>query len=259
MAALLGNFRAALSMGPKHKVLTFKFTAPAREIIDPIVGRIARTAKLCRDLRVTGPVGMPLQRKKWTLLKSPFIDKKSREQLEQQTHTRLIIVEGDDLAVSRYLDFFKREETEAGISIRVTENTFFDIQDFYTPSRLTAPNTIRRAQTQYSPQEKLERMDRALRRVAQVRDSVKAKKQRMKDSAASPSSDAPGATRAVDAPAAPAAASSEPAAPAASPAATPKRKSKASKAAQAAPAAEAPAGTPIAGEPAAESPAPPDK
>ncbi len=68
--------------------------APAREIIDPIVERIARNAQLCADLRVTGPIGLPIQRRKYTINKSPFVDKKSREQFEIQSHTRLIVIEG---------------------------------------------------------------------------------------------------------------------------------------------------------------------
>jgi small subunit ribosomal protein S10 len=39
---------------------------------------------------VRGPIPLPTKRERWTVLKSPHIDKKSREQFELRTHKRLI-------------------------------------------------------------------------------------------------------------------------------------------------------------------------
>ena len=55
--------------------------ASAREIVD----HAKRTGA-----RVAGPVPLPTRREIYTVLRSPFIDKKSREQFEIRTHKRLI-------------------------------------------------------------------------------------------------------------------------------------------------------------------------
>ena len=40
--------------------------------------------------QVSGPIPLPTKRQMWTVLRSPHIDKKSREQFELKTHKRLI-------------------------------------------------------------------------------------------------------------------------------------------------------------------------
>ena len=55
--------------------------ASAREIVD----HAKRT-----NARVAGPVPLPTRIERYTVLRSPHIDKKSREQFEIRTHKRLI-------------------------------------------------------------------------------------------------------------------------------------------------------------------------
>ena len=40
--------------------------------------------------KVAGPIPLPTHIKKWTVLRSPHVNKKSREQFEMRTHKRLI-------------------------------------------------------------------------------------------------------------------------------------------------------------------------
>lgn len=40
--------------------------------------------------QVSGPIPLPSKIERWTVLRSPHIDKKSREQFELQTHKRLL-------------------------------------------------------------------------------------------------------------------------------------------------------------------------
>src|ERR1700709_1388932 len=40
--------------------------------------------------QVSGPTPLPTKTKRWTVLRSPHVDKKSREQFELKTHKRLI-------------------------------------------------------------------------------------------------------------------------------------------------------------------------
>jgi small subunit ribosomal protein S10 len=55
-----------------------------RSVID-IVDTVRRTGA-----RVVGPIPLPTQISKYTVLRSPHVDKKSREQFEIRTHKRLI-------------------------------------------------------------------------------------------------------------------------------------------------------------------------
>ena len=58
-------------------------------IVDQTAGDIVRTAQKT-GASVRGPIPLPTKRERWTVLKSPHIDKKSREQFELRTHKRLI-------------------------------------------------------------------------------------------------------------------------------------------------------------------------
>lgn len=53
-----------------------------------IVGTVNRTGA-----RVRGPIPLPLRIERFTVNRSPHVDKKSREQFEIRTHKRLVIIE----------------------------------------------------------------------------------------------------------------------------------------------------------------------
>jgi small subunit ribosomal protein S10 len=58
-------------------------------IVDQSVAQIVSKAK-GTGARIAGPVPLPTRISRYTVLKSPHIDKKSREQFEIRTHRRLI-------------------------------------------------------------------------------------------------------------------------------------------------------------------------
>jgi len=58
-------------------------------LIDNSAREIVETAKRT-GATVKGPVPLPTEINKWTVLRSPHVDKKSREQFEIRTHKRLI-------------------------------------------------------------------------------------------------------------------------------------------------------------------------
>ena len=57
--------------------------------LDRSVEEIVRTAKRT-GARISGPVPLPTRRSVYTVLRSPHIDKKSREQFEIRRHKRLL-------------------------------------------------------------------------------------------------------------------------------------------------------------------------
>ena len=59
------------------------------KLIDLSSKEILETAKRT-GARVIGPIPLPTKKERYTVLRSPHIDKKSREQFETRTHKRLI-------------------------------------------------------------------------------------------------------------------------------------------------------------------------
>ena len=58
-------------------------------VLDQSTTEIVDTAKRT-GARLAGPIPLPTSKNKWTVLRSPHVDKKSREQFEIRTHKRLI-------------------------------------------------------------------------------------------------------------------------------------------------------------------------
>ena len=58
-------------------------------VLDQSTTEIVDTARRT-GARLAGPIPLPTDKNKWTVLRSPHVDKKSREQFELRTHKRLI-------------------------------------------------------------------------------------------------------------------------------------------------------------------------
>lgn len=88
------------------------------------VGLVESSAKTIVDTviaaggKVVGPIPLPTHIKKYTVLRSPHVNKKSREQFEMRTHKRLI----DILEVnSKVKDAFMKIELPDGIEIEMKD------------------------------------------------------------------------------------------------------------------------------------------
>ena len=58
-------------------------------VLDQSTGEIVNTAKRT-GAQVRGPIPLPNRIQKFTILRGPHVDKKSREQFEIRTHKRLL-------------------------------------------------------------------------------------------------------------------------------------------------------------------------
>jgi len=70
-------------------MLRIRVRAYENKVLDASVKQIIDTA-LRHDAKVQGPVPLPTEIKKYTVNRSPFIYKNTREQFEIRTHKRLI-------------------------------------------------------------------------------------------------------------------------------------------------------------------------
>ena len=85
-------------------------------ILDQSARQIVDTAERT-GAYVVGPVPLPTRIEKFTVIRSPFIDKHSREQFEIRTHKRLIdVVEPG----SKTVDQLMRLQLPAGVDIEIT-------------------------------------------------------------------------------------------------------------------------------------------
>jgi len=69
--------------------IRIRLKAYEHRVLDQATLEIASTAKRT-GARVRGPIPLPTRIEKFTVLRSPHIDKKSREQFEIRTHKRLL-------------------------------------------------------------------------------------------------------------------------------------------------------------------------
>ena len=84
-------------------------------VIDQTASDIVRTAEKT-GARVSGPIPLPTRVQRWTVLRSPHIDKKSREQFELRTHKRLL-----DINDSRpqTMDALTKLDLPAGVDVEI--------------------------------------------------------------------------------------------------------------------------------------------
>jgi len=81
--------------------------APAREIVQ----HAKRT-----NAKVSGPVPLPTRIERYTVLRSPFVDKKSREQFEIRTHKRIIDITEPN---ARTVEALNRLVVPAGVFVKI--------------------------------------------------------------------------------------------------------------------------------------------
>ena len=73
----------------KEQNIRIRLKAYDHRVLDTSAKEILETAKRT-GADVRGPIPLPTRIEKFTVLRSPHIDKKSREQFESRTHKRLI-------------------------------------------------------------------------------------------------------------------------------------------------------------------------
>ncbi len=84
-------------------------------MLDKSAGEIVVTAKRT-GARAAGPVPLPTRKTIYTVLRSPHIDKKSREQFEIRTHKRLIEIHD---STPQTIDALGRLDLPAGVDIEI--------------------------------------------------------------------------------------------------------------------------------------------
>lgn len=103
-------------MGRKTKnKIRIRLKGYDQRVLDRATQDIVETAKRT-GARIAGPIPLPTKREVFTVLRSPHIDRKSREQFEIRTHIRLL-----DLLnpTPETIDKLKVLPVAAGVDIKI--------------------------------------------------------------------------------------------------------------------------------------------
>ena len=85
------------------------------QLLDAAVKQIVLTVKRTGS-QVLGPVPLPNKKKRFTVLRSPHIDKKSREQFELTTHKRIVDIISP---AEQTMDALMKLNISAGVDVEI--------------------------------------------------------------------------------------------------------------------------------------------
>ena len=95
--------------------IRIRLKAYDHKLLDQSTQEIVETAKRT-NAKVAGPIPLPTKINRFTVLRGPFVDKKSREQFERRTHHRLLdIVEPTQATV----DALMKLDLSAGVDVEI--------------------------------------------------------------------------------------------------------------------------------------------
>lgn len=95
--------------------IRIKLRAYDHRLLDQSVKEIVETVHRT-GARIAGPVPLPTHIQKFTVLRSPHVDKKSREQFEIRTHKRLIDIHDP---TQQTVDALMQLELAAGVDVEI--------------------------------------------------------------------------------------------------------------------------------------------
>ena len=95
--------------------IRIKLKAYDHRLLDQAVAEIVETVRRT-GAKISGPIPLPTKREIYTVLRSPVIDKKSREQFELSTHKRLIDIFEP---TSKTIDALRKLNLPAGVDVEI--------------------------------------------------------------------------------------------------------------------------------------------
>src|ERR1700750_2611555 len=102
-------------MPPQAQKIRIRLKAYDHEVVAQSTKKIVETV-LRTQAKIRGPVPLPTEISRYTVIRSPHVDKDSREHFEMRVHKRLI-----DIAepTSKTVESLQRLELPAGVDIEI--------------------------------------------------------------------------------------------------------------------------------------------
>ncbi|MEI6633547.1 MAG: 30S ribosomal protein S10 [Chlamydiota bacterium] len=95
--------------------IRIRLKAYDHRVLDQSSEEIVETAKRT-GAKICGPIPLPTEIERYTVLRSPHVDKKSREQFEIRTHKRLLDILDP---TAKTIDELKKLNLPAGVDIKI--------------------------------------------------------------------------------------------------------------------------------------------
>lgn len=102
-------------MAQELQKIRIKLLAYDYRLLDVSAQEIADTAKRT-GASVAGPIPLPTKREVFTVLRSPHVDKKSREQFQIKTHRRILDIISP---TAKTIDALKKLDLPAGVYVEI--------------------------------------------------------------------------------------------------------------------------------------------
>ena len=99
----------------EQRVIRIKLKGYDHRILDQSAAEIVESARRT-GAQVSGPVPLPTKREIYTVLRSPHVDKKSREQFQVKTHKRLLDIVNP---TSKTVDALRKLDLPAGVDVEI--------------------------------------------------------------------------------------------------------------------------------------------
>ena len=98
-----------------ERTIRIKLRGYDHRILDQSAAEIVQSARRT-GAEVSGPIPLPTQRTVYTVLRSPHVDKKSREQFQMKTHKRLLDIVNP---TSKTVDALRKLDLPAGVDVEI--------------------------------------------------------------------------------------------------------------------------------------------
>ena len=95
--------------------IRIKLKSYDHNLVDKSAEKIVKTARNSGAV-VSGPIPLPTEKKIFTVLRSPHVDKRSREQFQLATYKRLMDIYS---STSRTIDALSKLELPSGVDIEI--------------------------------------------------------------------------------------------------------------------------------------------
>jgi len=98
-----------------NQTIRISLKAYDHHLLDKSTEKIVKTAKSTGAV-ISGPIPMPTKRTIYTVLRSPFVDKKSREQFQSKIHKRVVDILN---STPKTVESLMKLDLPAGVDIQI--------------------------------------------------------------------------------------------------------------------------------------------
>ncbi|EFA80839.1 thrombospondin type I repeat-containing protein [Heterostelium album PN500] len=135
MSGLVGS-AAATVVGAGRKIVSFQMHG-VDKALPYIAKRVAWAAKLS-GIKTSGPFPLPTTSKKYTVNKSPHVDKRSRDQYEIRVMKRVVQIDAPIEVADKFVKFVetKLPPIASTVDIKIVEKRYAPVEELYSGKRV---------------------------------------------------------------------------------------------------------------------------